>query len=262
MRHTARSFQELGYERRMKSIFKNDGKTLVVGLDHGTSMGVLPGLEDLSNIPSEYIESGVDGLLLGPKASMWAFSSLSHYANSSYWIRLNRTNVFDSVEPEKWAVSMIAEVEDAIRVNADAAVIWYIRDVAGGQTFSNYEEQVAQIAVKCRDLGLPLVVEALTIGNKTEDELINTARIAYELGADILKINYPGSKETLQKILNSVDIPVLLAGGAGESDSKCFLDLMSHSIKMGVRGVIIGRNIWQAKNPLGVIESLKKIIHE
>jgi len=261
MQQSIKTFQELGYQRRETNIFKEDGKTLVIGLDHGTSLGVLPGLEDLGEISRDYLDAGVDALLFGPRTSLSVAPSLSKYTDSSYWLRLNRTNVFDSKKTEKWTMSMIAEVEDAIRANADAVVIWYIRDVNGGQTLGDCEEQVAQIAAKCRDFGLPLVVEPVTLGNNAESELINTARIAYELGADILKINYPGSSETLKKILSSVDIPVLLAGGSQASDNKDFLNLMSNAMQMGVSGLVIGRNIWQAEDPLAVIRDLQKVIH-
>lgn len=261
VQHSIKTFQELGYERRMRRIFKEDGKTLVIGLDHGTSLGVLPGLEDLGKISSDYLHAGADALLLGPRASLAAASSLSKYTNSSYWIRLNRTNIFDAVQPHKSTTSMVAEVEDAIRLDADAVVVWYVRDVNGGETFADYEEQLAQVAVKCREFGLPLCVEAFTIGNKSEQEEINTARIAYELGADILKINHPGNNASLSKILANVDVPVLLAGGSQATDNKGFLELMSASMELGVRGLVIGRNIWQAEDPLAAIRDLQEVVH-
>lgn len=46
-----------------------------------------------------------------------------------------------------------------------------------------------------------------------------SARVAMEIGADIVKVNYT-DKYSFEKIVNAVDIPVVIAGGENHHDKK------------------------------------------
>lgn len=59
---------------------------------------------------------------------------------------------------------------------------------------------------------MPLLV-MIYAKNGGADTPAHAARVAQELGADIVKIEYPGSREAVMKITNSVHIPVIVAGG-------------------------------------------------
>ncbi|MEF2247173.1 class I fructose-bisphosphate aldolase [Paenibacillus sp. IITD108] len=253
----------LGFQRRLSKLFRKDGKAMVVGLDHGLSAGVKQGLHDLGAISSTCINGGADAILLGPKASLWAASSLCQSEHSAFWLRLDRTNAFDLPTPQHLNISAIATVQDALRVNADAAVIWYIRSsgVPEDQD-AEHTRHVATIAEQCRESGMPLVVEAFTLGsNVTGAEVVKTVRIAYELGADILKIDYPQDEGVLKEILASVNAPVFLAGGPQTDNFNAFLSKMERAMQLGVKGIVIGRNIWQAADPAQALMQFNSIVH-
>lgn len=260
MNKTFISFNEIGYKRRMNTIFKNDENILVVGLDHGTSQGLLDGLEDISSKTNFYLEQNSDAILLGPKTSTIQKNKFHKDTSSSFWLRINRINAFDQFAPEMVVTSNIAEVEDAVILGADAVVAWYVRDLSCKHPFQNNEEELARLAKQCRKYGIPLVVEPVTVGNNDDEELINTSRIAYELGADILKITYPNTAKVLKTIVNSVDVPVLLAGGAAAENEDKLYDSLEEAIEIGVKGLVIGRNLWQSEDPLKAFNKLSNIV--
>ena len=75
-----------------------------------------------------------------------------------------------------------------------------------------------------------------------------SVRIAEELGADIVKIDCPESRDIMEKIVNSIKTPVIIAGGCQTNNIKELLLTINDSIKVGLRGVAIGRNVFQYKN--------------
>ena len=46
-------------------------------------------------------------------------------------------------------------------------------------------------------------------------KVAHAARVAEELGADIVKVNYTGSIESFARVVSGVKIPVVIAGGLG-----------------------------------------------
>lgn len=253
----------LGFQRRLSKLFREDGRAMVVGLDHGLSAGVRQGLHNIEKISATCVNGGADAVLLGPKASLWASSSLTQTEHSAFWLRLDRTNAFDLPAPQHLNIAAIASVQDALRVNADAVVIWYIRSngIPEDQD-AEHTKHVASIAEQCRDAGLPLVVEAFTLGSHvTGDEVVKTVRIAYELGADILKIDHPQDEGVLKEILASVNVPIFLAGGPQTDNFSTFLSKMERAMQLGVKGIVIGRNIWQAADPAQALRQFNSIVH-
>ncbi|MGX4584486.1 class I fructose-bisphosphate aldolase [Paenibacillus chitinolyticus] len=253
----------LGRQRRLSKLFREDGRAMVVGLDHGLSAGVMPGLHDLGTISATCVKGVADAILLGPKASLWAASSLGQANSTALWLRLDRTNAFDRPTPKRLNISAIATVQDALRVNADAAVVWYIRsDGTTADADAENTRHIASIAEQCRDAGMPLVVEAFTTGsNVTGGNIVKTVRIAYELGADLLKIEHPEDEGVLKEILASVDSPVFLAGGPQADNFNQFLSKLDRAMQLGVKGIVIGRNIWQAADPAQALMQFHSTVH-
>ncbi|MGE4554668.1 MAG: class I fructose-bisphosphate aldolase [Candidatus Paceibacterota bacterium] len=87
----------------------------------------------------------------------------------------------------------------------------------------------------------------------------DACRLALELGADIIKIKYPGSLEELKKVQKTPYQKILIAGGPLK-EGKQFLSLTKKIIKLGFPGMVIGRNIFSYKDPFKMAERVKKII--
>ena len=111
----------------------------------------------------------------------------------------------------------------------------------------------AQLGEACDRLGMPYVAEAefpnayYDSGDDYATEwglpyLKRSARLCAELGADIVKSNWPGSGEQFAEIVEAVAVPVVVAGGSREGD----LDLLRKVAEARARGR--GRLLGRAKH--------------
>jgi class I fructose-bisphosphate aldolase len=73
---------------------------------------------------------------------------------------------------------------------------------------------------------------------------MEVARVAYDLGADIIKITFPGPDATA-KLCAELDIPIVVAGGPLSGDARSTLKDITDSISAGAQGVVVGRKVWQ-----------------
>lgn len=86
------------------------------------------------------------------------------------------------------------------------------------------------------------------------------ARVGLELGADMVKIKYCGSKECFEKAVEAAGkTKVVLSGGVKVSDEE-FLEVVRNIMAAGAIGVAVGRNVWQKENALEITKELKEII--
>jgi class I fructose-bisphosphate aldolase len=73
---------------------------------------------------------------------------------------------------------------------------------------------------------------------------VEVARIGYDLGADIIKITFPGPDATA-KLCAELDIPIVVAGGPLSGDKASTVKDIREAIEAGAQGVVVGRKIWQ-----------------
>jgi DhnA family fructose-bisphosphate aldolase class Ia len=111
-----------------------------------------------------------------------------------------------------------------------------------------------------------LIVESVLWGTRVEDKkdperLAFGARMAVELGADAIKTEYTGDPVTMRQVIDGCPAPVLLLGGSKTNDPNALLNGTRAAIEAGAKGVIYGRNVWQADDPSAVAATLKEIIH-
>jgi len=175
-------------------------------------------------------------------------------------------------------------VEEACELGADAAgYTLYVGSPAQDRDFV----QLTAVRRECDRLGMPLIVwsypRGKAIGAKGgRDSLYAVdyaARVACELGADVVKLNLPKfidkdlpnqpkpyneirleAKEAMAKVVESAGrVPVLVSGGSKISDE----DLLAKAeacLEAGVAGLIFGRNMWQ--RPFDEAMAMTKRIHE
>jgi class I fructose-bisphosphate aldolase len=86
------------------------------------------------------------------------------------------------------------------------------------------------------------------------------ARTGLEIGADIIKIRYDGSLKDLKWAVKSAGkTKVVIAGGVKKGEA-VLLKQVKEIMQAGCIGLAIGRNVWQAKDPMRVTKVLKKEI--
>jgi fructose-bisphosphate aldolase/2-amino-3,7-dideoxy-D-threo-hept-6-ulosonate synthase len=87
-------------------------------------------------------------------------------------------------------------------------------------------------------------------------------RLCAELGADIVKTNWPGDAESFGKLVVAANgIPVVLAGGSRLDDGE-LLTRMEQAIAAGAIGCSVGRNIFMHRSPEAITRALARVIRE
>jgi fructose-bisphosphate aldolase/2-amino-3,7-dideoxy-D-threo-hept-6-ulosonate synthase len=81
-----------------------------------------------------------------------------------------------------------------------------------------------------------------------------------ELGADLIKVNYTGDVDTFKTVVKGALAPILIAGGPKMNSDMEILNMVQGSMEAGGRGVSIGRNIFQHKNPKGMTQAISGIV--
>jgi DhnA family fructose-bisphosphate aldolase class Ia len=155
---------------------------------------------------------------------------------------------------------------EAIALGADAAVMFLMVGAKPGPLFADNVRAVSTAAQEAHRAGLPLIVESVLWGTRVEDKkdperLAFGARMAVELGADAIKTEYTGDPVTMRQVIDGCPAPVLLLGGSKTDDPNALLNGTRAAIEAGAKGVIYGRNVWQADDPSAVAATLKEIIH-
>jgi DhnA family fructose-bisphosphate aldolase class Ia len=90
----------------------------------------------------------------------------------------------------------------------------------------------------------------------------HVARIAAELGADIVKCNYTGTIEGFQLVVQACPVPILIAGGPLIENVADLFRMVSNALTAGAAGISIGRNVFEYEYPDLMIRQLYKIVHE
>jgi fructose-bisphosphate aldolase/2-amino-3,7-dideoxy-D-threo-hept-6-ulosonate synthase len=100
------------------------------------------------------------------------------------------------------------------------------------------------------------------IDNEQDVEVVKiAARVAAELGADIVKTNWTGDPDSFKEVVDGCMAPVIIAGGE-RAGKRNILEITKKSIEVGGAGVAFGRNVFQAEDPTKFVRALYLIVHE
>lgn len=238
---------------RMKRIFKEDGKAVIVALDHGQFQGPIEGIRDINKIIKDVVAGKPDAIIVNPGVLENCYGMIAGKTSVILRITGASTNYSSSFDYHR----VIRSVESAVSLGADAVMVM---GFIGGGGENPSLEIISKISESCACFGIPLFAEMLPqpIDHFTDPEYIALgARAAFELGADCLKVYYT-SKETFSSITECVPIPVVIAGGPKGTD---LFETANDAIEAGAAGVAFGRNVFQADSPLVYVENLVKTVH-
>lgn len=247
-------------KRRLHHIFREDGRTLIVAMDHGNGLNVLPELAD----PEEKIRRVVAG---GADVIMTTFGIASNFRDAigkaGLIVRVDGGT--SQLARERAAFSILYSVEDILRIGADGVVCM-------GFPGSQYEAEtlpyVAKLAAECNKWQVPLLAEMLPRGfeggedSRTPENIALACRMGAELGADFIKTEYTGDIESFKKVTEGCYKPIVILGGGKSKDERDVLQMVYDSIQAGAAGVAMGRNIWRRDEPEKITAALTRIIHE
>jgi class I fructose-bisphosphate aldolase len=188
-----------------------------------------------------------------------------------------------AIPPDDEAFSpMIAAVEDAVRLGADAVgYTLYVGSPAQSEDFRQFE----QVRAEAETLGMPVIMWAYPRGSAIEAKggreslyaVDYAARVACELGADIVKINEPkvdnlaalpkpynqlaeDEGAALRRVVESAGKTLVLFSGGSKLDDAELFNKSQLCMAAGATGLIFGRNMWQ--RPLEEAIAMSRRIRE
>jgi DhnA family fructose-bisphosphate aldolase class Ia len=157
-------------------------------------------------------------------------------------------------------------IEEAEMVGASAVMNMLY---TGGPNEKDNFQECADLIRLSLDSSVPVILEALPKGlgqpaAYTVENVGFAARLAAELGADVVKVPYPtnGTVDDFRKIVESTFIPVIILGGAAMGDDAGLLKMVEDAMTAGAAGIAIGRNVWQHSNPAAIARSLNAVVHQ
>lgn len=238
-----------------------DGRALFLAYDQGMEHG--PSDFDDENVdPNHILSIGVEGeftgIILQKGIAEKYYSGLED--KIPLIVKLNgKTNLLKDADPYS---PQICSVDEALTLGAKA--VGYTLYV-GSEHEAKMFKEFAVIEKEANDKNIPLVAWMYVAGKRTLGKDVKeltayAARLGLEMGADIVKIKYPGDPESLRWAVESAgEVKVVVSGGPKQPEEE-FLKLAQVAIDSGAAGMAVGRNIWQAKDPLGLTQKVKKII--
>jgi len=256
---------DVGKQMRMKRVIDADGVSVICALDHGmTSPSFLEPLADITRRARETVAGGANVIMMSK--GMIRVAAEAFAPTTSLALLLSASASPDGDRPE---IVQIADVEEALRVGADAVVLF---TALGGDTEAGMIEILASVGRECALLGMPFIAEAefpTTYATVEElkqqygfEYLRRNVRLCAELGADIVKTNWPGDVESFARCVEAANgVPVVLAGGSRLDDAE-LLTRMEQAVQAGAIGCSVGRNIFMHRNPEAITRALSRVIRE
>ncbi len=250
----------LGKSVRLERIFNRvSGRTIIVPLDHGVSVGPIFGIVDLRDTVNKVADGGANAVLMHK-----GLPRRSHRGAGRDVGLIIHLSASTDLSPFPNAKTLVGDVEDAIRLGADAVSV-HIN--IGDETESKMLGELGRISTSANNWGMPVLAMVYARGPKIENEydpnvVKHCARLGEELGADVVKVPYTGDPESFIHVVEGCEIPVVIAGGPKMENERDILQMVYDSIQAGGAGLSVGRNIFQAQHPSRLVKALHGIVHE
>lgn len=258
--------QLVGKNKRMKRLF-TDGKAVIVPIDDFLISGPY---NDEINI-GERIEHIINGK---PDAVLGYIGAVRNYADKigkiPYILNLTASSALSNSNQKILCTS----IEQALQIDTEAIAVHI-------NISSKYEGEMlhtlGNIADQCEKYGVPLMAiiyprtEGSDFNYKKMKEaepkryskiLAHVVHIAIELGADIVKTQYSGCKETFARVVDAAcGNPLVIAGGEVCEENK-IIKVACDAMEAGASGVCFGRNIFLNECPDKILYLLNLVVHD
>ncbi|MDI6870498.1 MAG: 2-amino-3,7-dideoxy-D-threo-hept-6-ulosonate synthase [Bacillota bacterium] len=249
-----------GRQIRLNRLFKRSDRLFIVPMDHGVTIGAVGGLKDMHRVVQAVSAGGADAIVvhkgiarrIGPALKGGDCELIVHLSGST------------ALGPAPNRKELVASPEHAVQLGATAVSVHVnLGDPAEPEMLRD----LGRVSEQCQSWGMPLLAMMYVRDGSKESEfhpgkVAHAARIAEELGADIVKVNYTGSVETFSGVVSAVSIPVIIAGGPKAGSLRDLLLMIRDAVRAGARGVAIGRNIFEDQNPAGLSALVRRILDD
>jgi DhnA family fructose-bisphosphate aldolase class Ia len=239
-----------GTARRTARVFGADGRSLVVAFDHGIGGANHGGMAVPGRTLDELIGAGADAVL--------ATVGLAH----QFQEKLARVGLV--INLDLCTGHEEVAVREATLLGADMGKFIFTpwsKDVPDSLA------RTAHVVAVAHDYGFPLMIEPIPVSFEqtdahTAENIGQAAKMACEVGADVVKMQYTGDPASFQQIMSTLYRPVVILGGPSRNDDRGLLQMVRDTLDAGAVGITIGRNIWGHERPGHMVGAMAALIHE
>jgi putative autoinducer-2 (AI-2) aldolase len=241
-----------GMQHRLARIFRpEDGRTVMLAVDHGYFQGPTSGLEriDLDVLP---LVPHADALMV----TRGVLRSLVPPAMQQGFVV--RASGGPSILKELSNEEIAIDIDDAARLGAAGMAVQVF---IGGE----FETQSVHNMTRLVDVGLRSGIPVLGV-TAVGRELVRDARylglatrIIAELGAQVVKTYF--CDDGFERVVAGCPVPIIMAGGKKLPELEA-LTMARRAIDAGAAGVDMGRNIFQSNAPIAMIKAVSAVVHE
>lgn len=261
-----------------------NGTAIFLPYDHGLEHGPRdfaghPESGDARHIIRLAVEGGFNGVALQiglASKFYWEFAG-----EVPLVLKLNgKTDIPSPADP----VSPVnATVEEAVRLGADAVgYTLYVGTPGQERDLAQY----LRVRADAERFGMPLIVWSYPRGAAIDAKggrdsfyaVDYAARTASELGADMVKVNFPqpakregvpvayrgefSARQGIESVVKSAGRSLLLVSGGEHAGQEAMLEKARESMEAGATGLIFGRNVFQRSHDesLRFVAQLKEIL--
>jgi fructose-bisphosphate aldolase/2-amino-3,7-dideoxy-D-threo-hept-6-ulosonate synthase len=255
----------IGRAIRMERIIDREtGKTVIVPMDHGVTVGPIAGLINMPETVNMVAAGGANAVLMHAGGSL--LGRRGYGKDIGLIVHLSAST---SLGPDPNHKVLVSSVERAIKYGADAVSV-HIN--LGADDEPDMLRDLGKVAMGCEEWGMPLVAMVYTRGPKIENEydvsvVKHAARVAAEVGADIVKVNYTGHPDSFREVVEGCGgdrpggIKVVIAGGPKLDSDRDLLEMVAGAMAAGAKGASIGRNAFQHAYPTKIVSAIAAIVH-
>lgn len=251
-----------------------DGRGVVVVASHGVLSGPPSGLETRAQIEGLFGKMGAaDAIMVTPGMVPTVEHHFVGRGKPAMLVHLDWKNhgrhTYTPGEDgrSEGVVAQLSSLEAVAAAGADGVMTYLYLGMKDSRLEREEIERNARIARDCDRLGLALVVEPRSYLGAADEQadgnqvLRMGSRVASDLGADIVKVVWPGRAEEFAAITETSLSPVLLAGGAGGEDVDSTVQIAKDAIAAGGAGLMFGRRVFRSHDPEGVLQMLRDVVH-
>jgi fructose-bisphosphate aldolase, class I len=242
-------------------LLHKSGKCLILAYDQGMEHG--PTDFNAQNVDPEFIfnhalEGRYSALAVGAGLAEKYYEGA--YKDVPLIVKLNMKSKLPKIDPIS---RQIWSVEHAVKLGA-AAVGFTIYD--GSPNEPTMFSEFGKIVEQAHDYGLPVVVWMYPRGpniRELDNEVLSySARIALELGADIVKMKFNDDVENLKWMIRCAGRTKIVISGGDKVAPEVFLNEAQKVMNAGALGMAVGRNVWQSERPFSVTKALQAVVYE
>ena len=243
-----------GMQDRLSRMFNpKTGKTVMLAFDHGYIMGPTSGLERMDLTVRRLVPHS--DVIMCTRGALRATIPPTFSKPVSLRVTAGSTVL---VGDDLFNECIGVDIEEAVRLNA---TIMAVQVCIGGK----YEHVTIRNLVQAIDAGNKYGIPTLgvtAVGREMARDaryLGMASRVLAELGAHVIKTYY--CEEGFERVTAGCPVPIVIAGGKKLPELEA-MTMCYNAIDQGACGVDMGRNIFQADDPVAMIQAVRAIVHD